>query len=342
MARILIAEDDNPTATLLSRTLIDAGHSVRRVADGNEAFQLMHSWPPEVLLTDWMMPGKDGMELISDVRQAQLKRPLIVMMTALSSPEARVHALSSGADAFWAKPISRADIVRLMDDLIAKSRQMRSHESTVEVSAAPTRTERNDIITVAVAASTGGPSALLTFFKNIPARKDTVYLVVLHGPDWMLKGFTSTLQKVTEMIVCLGEEGMSLDPGVIYLAPGDRHMYVDPRSRLIKLSDAPLINYVKPAADPLFQSIGMSFGDQALGVVLTGLGRDGAQGVREIHKYGGKVLIQDPATAEAGTMPESAQSTGVVDGIESLDHLGAAVASMCAGLSYKVKQIQGN
>jgi DNA-binding response OmpR family regulator len=100
MARILIAEDDNVTAMLLMKTLSGAGHAVRRAADGNEAFRLMHKWPPEVLLTDWMMPGKDGIELIGDVRSAKLKLPLIVMMTALSSPEARVHALDSGADAF--------------------------------------------------------------------------------------------------------------------------------------------------------------------------------------------------------------------------------------------------
>ena len=154
----------------------------------------------------------------------------------------------------------------------------------------------------------------------------------------MLKGFTSTLQRETKMIVCLGEEGMSLDPGVIYLAPGDRHMYVDPSSHKIKLSDAPPINFVKLAADPLFQSLGMSFGDQALGVVLTGLGRDGAQGALEIHKHGGKVLIQDPSTAVAPSMPTSARDTGVVDGIEPLERLGPAVAGVCAGLSYKLKR----
>jgi two-component system, chemotaxis family, protein-glutamate methylesterase/glutaminase len=227
-----------------------------------------------------------------------------------------------------------------MNDLIAKSTQTKSHESTVKVAAAPTRVKRPDILAVAVAASTGGPGALCTFFKNIPARKDTAYLVVLHGPDWMLKGFTSTLQRETEMIVCLGEEGMSLDPGVIYLAPGDRHMYVDPRSRLIKMSDTKPINYVKPAADPLFQSVGMSFGDQSVGVVLTGLGRDGAQGVVEINKHGGKVLIEEPKTAVASSMPSSAQETGVVDGVEPLERLGAAVASICAGLSYKLKRRQ--
>ncbi len=342
MARILIAEDDNVTAILLEKTLVRAGHEVQRAADGNAAFRFMHKWQTDVLLTDWMMPGKDGIELIRNVREARLKLPLIVMMTTLSSPEARVHALNSGADAFWSKPITSGAVVRLMEELIAKSRQTESHQSTVPVAKAPLRLARPDILAVAVAASTGGPIALCTFFKSIPSRKDTAFLVVLHGPDWMLKGFTSTLQKQTRMIVCLGEEGMSLDPGVIYLAPGDRHMYVDPNSHLIKLSDAPSINYVKPAADPLFQSVGISFGDQSLGVVLTGLGRDSSQGVVEINKHGGKVLIQDPDTSEAPSMPQSALETGVVDGVEPLERLGPAVASLCAGLSYKLKQHQGN
>lgn len=340
MARILIAEDDNVTALLLEKSLKSGGHELRRAADGNEAFRLLHTWPPDILLTDWMMPGKDGIELIRDVVADNMKLPLIVMMTALSSPEARVHALTSGADAFWPKPISRGEVARLMAELLAKSRQTEPQKSTVKVAPARGPVAEKGLLAVGVAASTGGPSALTEFFKTIPSRKDTAFLVVLHGPDWMLKGFTSTLQKETDMIVCLGEEGMTVDPGVIYMAPGDRHMFVDPRSGRIKLSDAAAINFVKPAADPMLQSLGICFGPQAIAVVLTGLGCDGAQGVREVHKHGGKVFVQDPATAVAPSMPNSAMKTGVVDGTEPLERLGAAVASLCAGLSYQVKRHQ--
>lgn len=337
MARILIAEDDATSALLLERTLQKAGHWVLRAADGVEAFEFAKKHRFDAVLTDWMMPGKDGIELIRDLQREVRPLPLTMVITAMASAEARTHALNSGADEYLAKPYNPAEVIAHLDNLFARSSQTRSHSSSVKVAREPMAAKRPDLLAVAVAASTGGPGALREFFAGLPRRSDTAFLCVVHGPEWMIQSFSHTLQRDTDMTVCVGEEGMRLEGGVVYLAPGDRHMFVDPKTYLIKLSDAAPINYVKPAADPLFQSVAICFADQAVGVVLTGLGRDGARGAQNIARSGGKVLVQDPESAVAPSMPTAAIATGAAVGVEPIDKLGAAAAGLLAGISYKTK-----
>ncbi len=337
MAKILIAEDDSTSALLLERILVKAGHQVLRAADGIQAFEYAKSHRFDAVLTDWMMPGKDGIQLIQDLQREVRPLPLTMVITSLSSAEARAHALNSGADEYLAKPYDPKEVIDHLDNLIARSTQTQSHSSSVRVASKPQPAKRPNLLAVAVAASTGGPGAMREFFANLPSRTDTAYLGVVHGPGWMIQSFSRTLQRDTVMTVCIGEDGMELEGGVIYLAPGDRHMYVDPKTYLIKLSDAAPINFVKPAADPLFQSVAVCFGEQALGVVMTGLGRDGARGAQDIGKHGGKVLVQDPRSAVAPSMPKAAIATGAADGVEPLDRLGAAVSSLLAGISYRIQ-----
>ncbi len=141
----------------------------------------------------------------------------------------------------------------------------------------------------------------------------------------MIQSLADSLQPEATMPVRLGEDHMVIEPGHIYVAPGSRHMYIDPREHDLRLSEAPPINYVKPAADPLFQSVALVYRECSLGVILTGLGRDGTRGIQQINRYGGRVLLQDPGAATGSAMPDSAIESGVADAVLALPELPGAI-----------------
>jgi two-component system, chemotaxis family, protein-glutamate methylesterase/glutaminase len=185
---------------------------------------------------------------------------------------------------------------------------------------------RPPFIGIAVAASTGGPDTLLRFFAGLPVLPGAAVFVVLHGPAWMLKSMAGMLQKKTGMTVRLGEDGMVIRAGEVYLAPGDRHMVVDADTLHLRLTDDPPENYVKPAADPLFRSVASAFGRYAIGIVMTGMGHDGSAGCGSIAAAGGVVLVQDPLTAVIDSMPRAVMSHGFADEIAAIPDMPGAIA----------------
>ena len=316
MAKILIAEDDGTSALLLERTLLKAGHDVLRAANGVEALDLALRERVDALLTDWMMPGKDGLQLIRELRRQLPRMPLTMVITALSSPEAQQQALEAGADDYLAKPYRPTEVIEHLDALFARQSQSADEPEAPPLVAAPARRGKTpEHLAVCIAASSGGPSALRTLFKQLPPQPLVAYFVVLHGPSWVIQKLADSLQPEATMPVRLGEDHMVIEPGHIYIAPGSRHMYIDPREHDLRLSEAPPINYVKPAADPLFQSVALVYRECCLGVILTGLGRDGTRGIQQINRYGGCVLVEDPGAAAAPAMPGSAIESGVADAV---------------------------
>jgi two-component system chemotaxis response regulator CheB len=319
--KILIAEDDLVSRTLLEKILFKAGHEVVSARNGAEAWELFKKSPFDVLLTDWMMPEMDGIELAQRVRRSGLPAPLIIVITALALKEARVRALDSGADDYLAKPYDPEEVLSLMDSGLRRLRQGGG-------AATPRATEFRlpDMIAVGVAASTGGPPTLLKLFSGIEATADAAFFVVLHGPVWLFETFLPRLQAQTAMKVRLGEGGLPVRPGEVYLAPGGRHMGVDAQRAVIRLNDDPEENYVKPAADPLFRSLARAFGRRTIGVVATGMGRDGTIGAGYLAAAGGLVIAQDPATAILPSMPQSVIDLRIAKIISPLDSLGGVVS----------------
>jgi two-component system chemotaxis response regulator CheB len=333
MARILIAEDDGTSALLLERTLLKAGHDVLRAANGVEALELALREPVDALLTDWMMPGKDGLQLIRELRRQLPRMPLTMVITALASAEAQQQALEAGADDYLAKPYRPVDVIERLGTLFARQAQSANEPEAPPIIAKPARRGRTpEHLAVAIAASTGGPDALLMLFRELPPQPQVAFFVVMQGPEWMLQSFAGSLGAESRMPVCLATDHLVVAPGTIYLAPSGRHLYVDPQEHDLRLSDAPPINYVKPAADPLFQSVALVYRECSLGLVLTGLGRDGTRGIQQIHRYGGRVLVQDPEAAMAPDMPASAAESGVADALLALPALAAGLAAAIAEL----------
>ncbi len=334
--KILVVEDELTNAILLKRILIREGFTVTAVNNGLEAKQLLEREAFDAVLTDWMMPQMDGIELIRFIRENIKPHPLIIMITALVSESARNYALESGADDFIAKPIDVDEITLVVNDGLAKLKQSRDTSKTkVTFSAEPKGLP--PFPAVVVASSTGGPPTLLEVFRNVEGNTKAAFFVVQHGPAWMLETFAQRLAKETKFNVKVGANFMIPELGTIYLAPGDKHMIIDDNTGKIMLDDGPKENFVRPAADPLFRSVSRNYGRYTVAVVLSGLGKDGSQGIVHIANSKGTIIIQDPETAIAPSMPTAAIDTGVNHRKLNAKDIGRAISEAVFPLAASIR-----
>ncbi len=338
--KILVAEDELTNSILLKRLLSKAGYSVIVSHNGADALKHLEKETFDALLTDWMMPNMDGIELIRRVREKVRPLPLIIMITALVSEGAKSYALESGADDYIAKPIDVDELLTRVKDGLDKKQQTEPVRTTTVI--------QKDIdvtppfIGVGVCTSTGGPPTLLEIFKNIDERTNAAFFVVQHGPPWMLETFSQRLQRESKLKVILGSNGIQTEPGNIYLAPGDKHMRIEKDTMKLMLDDGPKENFVRPAADPLFRSISDAFGKYSFGVVLTGLGRDGAQGSAQISSAGGTVIIQDPETAVAPSMPRTAINSVGRHKLMPLSDIAKALSELIFPVAASLRKINNS
>ncbi|MEI7811946.1 MAG: chemotaxis protein CheB [Ignavibacteria bacterium] len=300
--KILVVEDNVSNRLLLIKVLKQEGYHVSHAYNGEEAIELIRRERFDAVITDWMMPKLDGIELIKQIRRTVKPLPLIMVITALDSKEAKKKAIEAGADDYLTKPYHIDEVKDRLAHVLMRPPANQNYNS---LKIRPDKILSPDFIGVVIAASTGGPSTLIEVFAKMKATNVASIFIVLHGPAWMLKSFPERIYEEIKMPVHLGEEGLPIKRGEIYLAPGDRHMLINSQKLEIELSDSPPENFVKPAADPLFRSAAKTFGSNLIGVVLTGMGHDGCTGAGYISAAGGIVIAQDPATAIAPSMPQS-------------------------------------
>lgn len=307
-ARILIAEDIATMALVIQRLLRERGHFVRHVGDGSQALERLRAEPFDLLVTDWVMPVMDGVELILRLRAELRDPPPIVMQTAVDTADAREAVLEVGADEYLAKPWSHEDLVTVVERCLARRRAPRVR---VTPRNAPRPRAAAPFPCVCLAASTGGPVTMRGVLEALPSASHAAFVVVVHGPAWMLESYAKQLARTCAMPVELAATGTLLVPDRIFVAPGDRHTVVDAHTRRLQVVDMPPENWVRPAADPLFRTAAAAFGRAVIGVVMTGLGRDGTRGAATIVGAGGRVIVQEPASCIASPMPSSVIDAGV-------------------------------
>jgi two-component system chemotaxis response regulator CheB len=183
---------------------------------------------------------------------------------------------------------------------------------------------------VAIASSAGGLNALTWVLSPLPADFPAAILIVQHLDPNHPSHMADILGRKTKIPVKQAENDEYLSPAIAYFAPPDRHLLVDEDGRL-SLSSAALVSYVRPSADLLFESVAGAFGTQAIAVVLTGSGSDGAAGVRAISIAGGYVIAQSEESAEYPSMPHAAIGTGVVNEVLPLDHIPTRLTQLVMG-----------
>ncbi len=320
---ILVAEDDPASALLLERILTRKGHHVRRATDGQQALDALARERFDAVLTDWMMPSMDGIELIRRVRAAFDPPPILMMITALDSPTARARALEAGADDYLAKPYDPQECVERLHTLSARREQPAPASTGARITppAAPA-----PFVGVFLVASTGGPTAISEILRGLTVDSPAAFFVVLHGPNWMVATFARALERDTPMRVRIAQDGLNAVAGELYIAPGGHHLTIEPRTLTLRLVDSPPENYVRPSGDLLLRSAAKAFGSSAVAVVLTGMGRDGALGAEQVSGAGGVVIVQDPETAVAPTMPSTVIQMGVPCTVVPLSQIARSLA----------------
>ncbi|HVR82744.1 MAG TPA: chemotaxis protein CheB, partial [Planctomycetota bacterium] len=183
---------------------------------------------------------------------------------------------------------------------------------------------------LAIAASTGGPGALSRLLSELPGDFPVPILLVQHMALGFGEGFVAWLNTALALNAKVAENGEPLSPGTVYVAPDDRHLGVSERST-IALSSAPPLAGFRPSGTFLFQSVAKAFGPSAVAVVLTGMGQDGAEGVRQIREFGGRVIAQDEETSVVFGMPKAAIATGSVEDVLPLQAIASRILGLARG-----------
>jgi two-component system chemotaxis response regulator CheB len=307
---------------------------------GLDALKQIHALDPDIVTLDVEMPELDGLQALGYI-MSETPRP-VVMLSALDSPNGgalTIRALELGAVDFVHKPSGAArdsiDLLgsRLLDALRAATCvNLRG----VPVLARPSLVERRagrtvpDAATnaVAIAASTGGPRALAELIPRLPAGLDAAVLVVQHMPAGFTASLATRLNALSRLPVSEAKAGDRIDHGRVYVAPGGFHMRVVDVDGIprVALEQTPPIWGVRPSADPLFRSAALRFGASLVGVVLTGMGRDGAEGLRAIRDRGGYAIVQDRGTSIVYGMPQAALTTAGADRMLPLGDIAAEIA----------------
>jgi two-component system chemotaxis response regulator CheB len=312
---------------------------VGSAVDGQDAIEKVHQLKPDVVTLDVEMPKLDGLQTLGYLMS---ENPVPCVMLSAYTPrgaETTLKALDYGATDFVQKPSGSIslNLERVKDELLSKVKVAK----TIDLKRLPFRGESGGAqrlaavrpkpvdrgSVVAIGTSTGGPRALAALLPALPKAFPAPVLVVQH----MSAGFTATLaarlDKECNNRVKEAEQDEVLEAGTIYLAPGDWHMEVRREGNVVKvhLDQRPPVLGVRPSVDILFNSVAEAYGPNALGVVLTGMGRDGAKGLKAMKAKNACTIAQDEASSVVYGMPRAAFASGAVDSVHSLADMAAAI-----------------
>jgi two-component system chemotaxis response regulator CheB len=329
MSRILnvLVVDDSLTARALLSHMVNSAPDMQTVGmakDGLEAVQMAHDLHPDVILMDVIMPRMNGLEATREIMHA-VPTPIVLVSASLESHETDIafRAMSLGALALHRKPVGPMHTNHLMETqaLLNKLRLMadvqvirhRKSDEPVESISSPASDNWVGAPTppeiIAMVASTGGPGALVTIIQQLPPDFAVPMVIVQHISADFVGSLRNWIARTTPLTVALAHSNERPAPGSIYLAPGGKHLRLTRRHRF-ELDENPGNAYHIPSGDVLLESVGHSYGKNAVGVVLTGIGDDGAHGLRTMYDAGAFTIAQDEATSAVYGMPKAAFALG--------------------------------
>jgi two-component system chemotaxis response regulator CheB len=313
------------------------------VADPIFAMQRMKMQWPDVVVLDVEMPRMDGLTFLAKI-MAERPTPVVICSTLTTAgAETTIQALSAGAFAIVTKPKLGAkeflldassnllDVVRAAARAnTANLKAPATRETPADVSAPPCERALSETTqrVVAIGTSTGGTQALELVLSALP-RVSPGIVVVQHMPEKFTTAFAARLDKVCQIEVREAEDGDRVLAGRALIAPGGRHMLLKRSGAQyhVEVSDGPLVNRHRPSVDALFLSVAKHAGKNALGVIMTGMGDDGARGLHEMHEVGARTVAQDEASCVVFGMPKEAIKLGGVDRVLSLQAITREIAA---------------
>jgi two-component system chemotaxis response regulator CheB len=339
--RILVVDDSAVVRKLLSGTLSSdpALEVVGAASDGRIALAKISLLHPDLITLDIDMPVMDGLETLVAIRRLYPKLPVIMFSTLTErGAAATLDALSLGASDYATKPSDTGSAAvameRIRAELIPKIKALSGVATLSSLPLPQVRPllknrarSKPRIDIVAIGTSTGGPNALADVLPGIPSDFPVPIVVVQHMPPIFTRMLADRLAERSSISVEEGRAGATLSPGHAWIAPGNMHMKVI-RTGVdwcLNLNQGPQENSCRPAVDVLFRSVALAYGAHVLGVVMTGMGSDGALGAQAIHDAGGEVIIQDEASSVVWGMPGLVHASGLADAVYPVDRLAAEI-----------------
>jgi two-component system, chemotaxis family, protein-glutamate methylesterase/glutaminase len=340
--RVLIVDDSLFMRAAIKKILDDDPRFevVGQGKDGREGVELAEKLAPDVITMDFNMPRLNG---AGAVREIMARRPTpVVMLSAHTREGARetLEALGAGAVDFLTKPSGEvsADFAKLAPVLVEKLVQ--AYGVTPRALALPTpaptpaaRRRQAGMTTwppsgprvCVIGVSTGGPAALSRVVPQVSGDCSLALLIVQHMPAQFTSALAERLDAVSQIEVREARDGDRPRQGLALVAPGDRHLELDERG-IVRITDGPEVNGCRPSADVTMRSAALVYGRRAIGLVMTGMGRDGAEGLMAIREAGGLTLAQDRESSVIWGMPRAAVESGAATEVVGLDDIAARLA----------------
>ena len=360
--KVLVVDDMVTQRHILTKAISDAQgiELIGTAPNGKIALAKIGIRQPDLVLMDMFMPDMDGLETLAQIK-TNYPNVEVIMLTAINHQmaELTIKALDAGALDFILKPVGksaeesmaqlRSELLRLISLARARkyARQIRGisansagHSPSAKTSVpectpfqtSGRRIPRIDVVVIGV--STGGPGALQEIVPQFPHDFPVPILVVQHMPPMFTASLASRLNQFSKIRVVEGQEGNKIEKGVMYIAPGGRHLVVRKDSlgiRTVGIVDSPPVHSCRPSADVLFRSAAMVYGGKILSVVLTGMGSDGTSGVAAIRRKGGYSIVQDAKSSVIWGMPGSVVDAGEADEIIALDCMASKITEIAVG-----------
>jgi two-component system, chemotaxis family, protein-glutamate methylesterase/glutaminase len=332
--RVLLVDDSNTVRAVLRRLLSRSGdfEIVGEAADGARGVELANSLRPDIILMDVEMPVMDGFAATARI-MAECPTPIIVITSRGNRKEMRTafEALRHGAMEMLPKPESTAgweEMAASLPGVLKASARGMPRPPKLRSIAAPPKPSPQALRFVALGASTGGPAALRTFLEHLPARGPVALLIVQHIAAGFEGGLADWLGQVRGWDVRVAREGDVAIPGTVRIAPTGVHLQLLPGGILRLDGSRPAVRGHRPSADVLFQSCAANHPLESAGVLLSGMGTDGADGLSALKAAGGLTLVQDAASCVVFGMPKTALERGAASIALSPERLARTIASV--------------
>ena len=334
--RVLVVDD----SALVRRAISDALSAdpelevVGTACDPYVARDKIKVLQPDVLTLDMEMPRMDGLTFLRILRERHPMPVVVVSSVTPAGSKLAMEALEAGAVEVLAKPQSAYDLGEIRGQLArsvkaaarASSSNLRRPvlQAPPRVIASTAAFNANQL--VVIGASTGGTEAIKQVLRQLPENMPGI-CIVQHIPAVFSRAFADRLNELCAMEVREAVQGDEVRPGLALIAPGDFHMTVTPNGGRyrVNLNQGPPLHHTRPAVDVLFNSAAACAGRHAVGVILTGMGGDGAQGMRKLKEAGAATMVQDEATCVVYGMPQAAVALGVVDRVLPLEKISEAI-----------------
>jgi two-component system chemotaxis response regulator CheB len=341
--RVLVVDDSALMRKLIPR-ILEQDNSVEVVGtamDGHFALKKIEDLSPQVITLDLEMPGLNGIDTLKEIMKRWRLPVIVVSSHSTTGASITLKALALGAFDFVAKPKDvAARMPEIASELIRKIRAA-AQSAGVQTQFLPKDTHQElapklrpiaPTSIIAIGVSTGGPNALQYLFSQLPADFSGSILVVQHMPDGFTELFAKRLDETCPIRVKEAQSGDLLLAGRALICPGNRHMKVKklPLGNVAILSEEAPVNGHRPSVDVLFRSVADVFGSQVMGVLMTGMGEDGAAGLGEIRTAGGTTVAQSQATCVVFGMPKAAIERGYAMRVADLQDLPNILQTHCS------------